>query len=93
MPRGGAAVSTKLKPKYRDFFEAVADTEGPSFVILHPIYGKIASVAVDHIIKRLPSVPVPSGAKQGCLGASVPPVLRRAAERRQGVGGLRRGRF
>ena len=67
--------TTKVKFKYRDFYEAVADTEGPSFVILHPIYGKIASVAVDHIIKRLPSVPVPSGAKQGCLGASVPAVL------------------
>ena len=67
--------TTKLKCKYRDFFEAVADAEGPSFVILHPIYGKIASVAVDHIIKRLPALPVPSGAKQGCLGASVPAVL------------------
>ena len=67
--------TTKLKPKYRDFFEAVADTEGPSFVILHPIYGKIASVAIDHIIKRLPSLPVPSGSKQGYLGASVPAVL------------------
>ena len=67
--------TTKLKFKYRDFFEAVADAEGPSFVILHPIYGKIASVAVDHIIKRLPALPVPSGAKQGCLGASVPAVL------------------
>ena len=33
------------------------------------------SARLGHIIKRLPSVPVPSGSKQGYLGASVPAVL------------------
>ena len=76
---GGAdTVPTKLKPKYRDFFEAVADAEGPSFAILHPIYGKIASVAVDHIINDCPHYRCRPARRKGPQGRRCPPCSRRA---------------
>lgn len=68
-------VETRLKVKYRDFHDAVADAGGAAFHITHPIYGKIASIAIDHITKSIAAVPVPSGTHQHCLGASVPAVL------------------
>jgi len=68
-------VATRLKVKYREFYDAVADAGGAAFHITHPIYGKIASISIDHITKSIAAVPVPSGAHQHCLGASVPAVL------------------